>query len=114
MPLFPDRILVYETQTKTSLIVGQHGSCIYPLSVCCRARALPKEDRFFGTHWACGNCRVFLGKRYLAPSAINDFEKGVEGPVMVASAVSQWIGVDLDEIAVEISNPRGTASTGPR
>lgn len=114
-PLHPNRILVHEETTKTSLIVGQHGSTIYPVSICCRARAEAESDRFFGDHWACGNCNNFLGKRAKGPLSINDFENGPEGPHMVARAVAEWIGVPVSEIKVDIEPAlRRTGSTGPR
>jgi hypothetical protein len=114
-PLYPYRILVYEDTTRTCLLVGQFESTIYPISACCRARAEAVSDHYFGDHWACANCNNFLGKRLKGPLAVNDFDKGPEGPHMVARAVAGWIGVDVSEIKVDIEPAlRRTGSTGPR
>lgn len=124
-PIWPELILVDEISTKTRLIVGQFQSTIYPLSTCCRVKAVKAHDRLFKDHWQCVHCKNYLGQYHGEALAVSDFESGPEGPSMVISAVSKWIGVPREDINLTIEGvvyPRPrvyrvrkvTGSTGPR
>lgn len=104
-PSIPEKILVPEKYTNSTLCVGQTGSSVYPICYChlIAARVNPSTS-----YWVCDVTGHILTKFITEPYdeshslGVNNPESGPEGPGMVRRAIANWCKIPYEDLDVRV------------